>query len=642
MNMIKVGQEVSVVGKVQSCGLKKTRKRNYYQVTLNDNYGNINLIWFHALSWITGKFEIGDVIAAYGKVDFFNGFNITHPEFDSLEDNDDPINTGQIIAIYPGTSELKKVGLESKGFRKIIRNAIEKTRLVIFDYFPDNFLKEYGLINRCSSIINIHQPDDSNHLKNAIYRLKFDEHFFLQLLMALRKKRIENTNGRVYEKKGHYVKKMYNEIPFTLTNSQIKVLKEIRSDLNSKKQMNRLLQGDVGSGKTIVATLIASIVIGNNSQVAVLAPTELLAEQHYRSFKKYCDLVNIKSGLLTGSLSISQKNNLLDELKSGELQIIIGTHALIQDQVVFEDLGLVIIDEQHRFGVEQRKKIIDKGYNPEILAMTATPIPRTLAFTYHGDIDVSVIDELPKNRKKIETKVVQQDKLNDVYDFIKKILIKNQQCFIVYPLIEDSEHTDLKAAKTGYEKIKNIFSKYNVGYLDGKMKIDERNKIMDMFSKNKINILVSTTVIEVGIDVPNSTLMIIDNAERFGLSQLHQLRGRVGRGSQKSFCILIARKFTPDSNKRLKIMEYTNDGFIISDEDLKIRGPGDYFGKKQHGYMKLKIGNIIKDGSIIRIARNAAFSLIEKDPKLNKKENIPIKKQFLKYYKEMIEFIDIS
>ena len=642
MNMIKVGQEVLVVGKVQSFGLKKTRKRNYYQVTLNDNYGNINLIWFHALSWITGKFEIGDIIAAYGKVDFFNGFNITHPEFDSLEDNDDPINTGQIIAVYPGTSELKKVGLESKGFRKIIRNAIEKTHLVINDYFTDNFLKEYGLINRCNSIINIHYPDDSNHLKNAIYRLKFDEHFFLQLLMALRKKRIENTNGKVYSRRGHYVKKMYDKIPFTLTNSQIKVLKEIRSDLISNKQMNRLLQGDVGSGKTIVATLIASIVIGNNSQVAVLAPTELLAEQHYRSFKKYCDLVNIKSGLLTGSLSISQKSNLLEELKSGGLQIIIGTHALIQDKVVFEDLGLVIIDEQHRFGVEQRKKIIDKGYNPEILAMTATPIPRTLAFTYHGDIDVSVIDELPKNRKKIETKVIQQDKLNDVYDFIKKILIKGQQCFIVYPLIDDSEHIDLKAAKTGYEKIKNIFSDYNVGYLDGKMKIDERNKIMDMFSKNKINILVSTTVIEVGIDVPNSTLMIIDNAERFGLSQLHQLRGRVGRGSQKSFCILIARKFTPDSNKRLKIMEDTNDGFIISDEDLKIRGPGDYFGKKQHGYMKLKIGNIIKDGSIIRLARNAAFSLIEKDPKLERKENIPIKNQFLKYYKEMIEFIDIS
>ena len=642
MNMIKVGQEVLVVGKVQSCGLKKTRKRNYYQVTLNDNYGNINLIWFHALSWITGKFEIGDIIAAYGKVDFFNGFNITHPEFDSLEDNDDPINTGQIIAVYPGTSELKKVGLESKGFRKIIRNAIEKTHLVINDYFTVNFLKEYGLINRCSSIINIHQPDDSHNLKNAIYRLKFDEHFFLQLLMALRKKRIENTNGKVYLKRGHYVKKMYDEIPFTLTNSQIKVLKEIRSDLISNKQMNRLLQGDVGSGKTIVATLIASIVIGNNSQVAVLAPTELLAEQHYRSFKKYCDLVNIKSGLLTGSLSISQKSNLLEDLKSGELQIIIGTHALIQDQVIFKDLGLVIIDEQHRFGVEQRKKIIDKGYNPEILAMTATPIPRTLAFTYHGDIDVSVIDELPKNRKKIETKVIQQDKLNEVYDFIKKILIKGQQCFIVYPLIDDSEYIDLKAAKSGYEKIKNIFSDYNVGYLDGKMKIDERNKIMDMFSQNKINILVSTTVIEVGIDVPNSTLMIIDNAERFGLSQLHQLRGRVGRGSQKSFCILIARKFTPDSHKRLKIMENTNDGFIISDEDLKIRGPGDYFGKRQHGYMKLKIGNIIKDGSIIRIARNAAFSLIEKDPKLDKKENIPVKKQFLKYYKEMIEFIDIS
>ena len=642
MNMVKVGNEVLIVGKVQNCGLRKTKKRNYYQVTLNDSQGSVNLIWFHALSWITGKFEIGDIIAAYGKVDFFNGFNITHPEFDILEENDDPINTGQIIAIYPGTSELKQVGLESRGFRRIIRNTLEKIQSPIKDYFSLKFLNHYGLMNRNDSLINIHQPFNMDKLQNAIFRLKFDEHFFLQVLMALRKKRIASANGRVFKKRGEYVKKMYDSIPFELTNSQIKVLKEIRSDLMSSKQMNRLLQGDVGSGKTIVATLIASIVIGNDSQVAVLAPTELLAEQHYRSFKQYCDLVNINCCLLTGSISSSQKREYLHGLEVGQIQIIIGTHALIQDQVVFKDLGLIIIDEQHRFGVEQRKKIIDKGYNPEILAMTATPIPRTLAFTYHGDIDVSIIDELPKNRKEIITKIVEDKQLKDVYKFVKSILDKGQQCFIVYPLIEDSEHSDLMAAKSGYQLLKSIFKNYSIGYIDGKMKLDNRNIIMDQFSKNEINILVSTTVIEVGIDVPNATVMLIENAERFGLSQLHQLRGRVGRGEKKSYCILIARKYTLDSQRRLKIMVNTNDGFLISDEDLKIRGPGDYFGKKQHGYMKLKIGNIIKDGPIIRIAREAAFFMIEKDPMLKDKNNLLIKKQFLKNYKEMIEFIDIS
>ena len=642
MNMVKVGNEVLIVGKVQNCGLRKTKKRNYYQVTLNDSQGSVNLIWFHALSWITGKFEIGDIIAAYGKVDFFNGFNITHPEFDILEENDDPINTGQIIAIYPGTSELKQVGLESRGFRRIIRNTLEKIQSPIKDYFSLKFLNHYGLMNRNDSLINIHQPFNMDKLQNAIFRLKFDEHFFLQVLMALRKKRIASANGRVFKKRGEYVKKMYDSIPFELTNSQIKVLKEIRSDLMSSKQMNRLLQGDVGSGKTIVATLIASIVIGNDSQVAVLAPTELLAEQHYRSFKKYCDLVNINCCLLTGSISSSQKREYLHGLEVGQIQIIIGTHALIQDQVVFKDLGLIIIDEQHRFGVEQRKKIIDKGYNPEILAMTATPIPRTLAFTYHGDIDVSIIDELPKNRKEIITKIVEDKQLKDVYKFVKSILDKGQQCFIVYPLIEDSEHSDLMAAKSGYQLLKSIFKNYSIGYIDGKMKLDNRNIIMDQFSKNEINILVSTTVIEVGIDVPNATVMLIENAERFGLSQLHQLRGRVGRGEKKSYCILIARKYTLDSQRRLKIMVNTNDGFLISDEDLKIRGPGDYFGKKQHGYMKLKIGNIIKDGPIIRIAREAAFFMIEKDPMLKDKNNLLIKKQFLKNYKEMMEFIDIS
>lgn len=643
MNLVKVGNEAMVVGKVQSCGLRKTRKRNYYQVSLKDGRGTIHLNWFHALSWITGKFTVGDVVAAYGKVDFYNGFNITHPEFDLLEEDEDPVNTGQIIAIYPGTSELKSVGLESRGFRKIIRAALAKLDCEIEDYFTQNFLKEFGLWSMDKAIHSVHKPENMAVLESARYRLKFDEHFFLQLLMALRRKNSEEANGRVFKERGPFVKRMYENLPFELTEAQIRVLREIRGDLTSNRQMNRLLQGDVGSGKTVVAMLIASIVVGDGAQVAVLAPTEILAEQHYKSFKKYCDLVDISCNLLTGSVANVDKKQILNNLESGDLQLIVGTHSLIQEQVKFQDLGLIIVDEQHRFGVEQRKKLIEKGYSPEILAMTATPIPRTLAITYHGDLDVSVIDELPKNRKEITTRVVSPEKMDKVYEFIKSLVKKGQQCFVVYPVIEDSENIDIKAAKSGYDFLKNtIFPEFTLGYVDGRMKVDDRNAIMESFGKNKIQILVSTTVIEVGIDVPNSTVMVIENAERFGLSQLHQLRGRTGRGAEKSYCILVARKETPESEHRLKVMAETNDGFKISDEDLKLRGPGEFFGKRQHGYMKMKIGNILTDGPIIRNARQAAFSLINSDPHLQLKEHRKIREQFIQDYSDMLEFVNIS
>ncbi len=643
MNHVKVGNESLVLGTVHSCGLRKTRKRNYYQVNLVDGKGNIQLIWFHALSWITDKFHIGDIVAAYGRVDFYNGFNITHPDFDLLEKDEDPINTGQIIAIYPGKSELKSVGLESRAFRKIILKALNSLTDKIQDYCPQEILDEFGLFSLEKAIRTIHRPENLDVLESARYRLKFDEHLFLQLLMALRRKQTEETNGRVFNERGPYVRRMYENLPFKLTNAQIRVLREIRSDLISTRQMNRLLQGDVGSGKTVVAMLIASIVVGNNAQVAVLAPTEILAEQHYNSFKKYCDLVDISCDLITGSIPNVEKKQIISKLEKGNIQLIVGTHSLIQEQVKFQDLGLIIMDEQHRFGVEQRKKLINKGILPEILAMTATPIPRTLAITYHGDLDVSIIDELPKDRKRITTKIVTEEKLPKVYQFIIDLLQKGQQCFIVFPLIEESENKDIKAAKSGYNYLKkNIFQKYNLGYIDGKMKVDERNTIMNSFMENKIHILVSTTVIEVGIDVPNATVMMIENAERFGLSQLHQLRGRTGRGVEKSYCILVERKRTLESEQRLKVMEKTLDGFKISDEDLKLRGPGEFFGKRQHGYMKMKIGNILTDGPIIRNARKVAFSIIDKDPHLLKTGNKRMRKQFIQEYSEMLEFVNIS
>ena len=407
--------------------------------------------------------------------------------------------------------------------------------------------------------------------------------------------------------------------------------------------MNRLIQGDVGCGKTIVALLAAGIAIDNLSQVAIMAPTEILSEQHYNSFKGYCDAVGISCELLIGNLNKKEKDYINERLKSGKIDIVIGTHALIQEKINFKNLGLAIIDEQHRFGVEHRKMLIKKSRNPNVLAMTATPIPRTLSMTLHGDMDISIIDELPKNRIPIITKIVNEDRLESIYEFIKKEINDKRQCYIVFPIIEESEKLDLEAAQTSYENIKNnIFPNYKIGYIHGKMKKDERDAQMDKFINGEINLLVSTTVIEVGIDNPNATVMIIENAERFGLTQLHQLRGRIGRGSQQSYCILVQRKNTPIANHRLKVMENTLNGFKISDEDLKLRGPGEFFGKRQHGYLKTKIADISKDFDIIKYARNLAFDIVQDDCELKNPEHKNIKNELIYRYSNMLEFIDIG
>ena len=638
---LKVAEQAVIIGKVMSFNLKRTFKRSFFQVTIFDGTGTVNCLWFNGVSWISDKFEKGDIVAIFGKVEFNKGYTVIHPEFDKLDGSEDMINTGVIVPVYPSTSEFKSVGLDSRGFRKIILNALEKAKNEIKEYYPKSIIKDENLISLGKALKEIHDPSDSNNLQKAIHRIKFDEHFFFQLLMALRKNKIKNSNGRAFNKEGDIVKQIYKNLPFQLTLSQINVLKELRKDLSSNSNMNRLLQGDVGCGKTIVAILASAIVLENNAQIAILAPTEILAEQHYKSFKNHFNKIGIDVGLLIGKMKSKEKSELLSKIMASEINVVVGTHALLQENVKFNDLGLVIIDEQHRFGVGHRKQIMEKGYNPDILSMTATPIPRTLAITIHGDMDISIIDELPKNKASIDTSVISQDNLSKTYDFMIEEIKKGNQCFIVYPIIEESEKLDLKAALTAFDFLNNeVFKDFNIGYIDGRMKKEDRDLVMQKFVNNEINCLVSTTVIEVGIDIPNATVMLIENADRFGLSQLHQLRGRIGRGNKKSYCFLVKSK--EDSTKRLEILEKSSDGFIISDEDLKLRGPGEFFGTRQHGYIKNGLADFYNDGIIIRNARSQAFKLVENDPGLKNKEHLLINGILNQQYKTMLELISIG
>ena len=640
INYLKIGEEAVIIGNVQYYGLKKTRKRPFFQVIINDGSGQLKCNWFNGISWISDKFINNQKIAVFGKIDFYKGFSINHPEYDILDENEDPANTGKIIAQYSSTSSLKSAGLDSRGFRKIITNALLYGGAKLSDHYNTNMRKKLELISYSKSIHNIHQPKNTEILSQAIYRLKFDELFFLQILMAKKKIFTKKEHSISYKNIGNFTRGIYEKLPFKLTNSQINAMKDIRNDLIQPHQMNRLIQGDVGCGKTIIAILSSTIVADNGDQIAILAPTEILARQHYKSIKALADLVELKVELLLGGIKGEDRNNLLKNIKNGTIQILIGTHAIIQPDIKFKKLGLVIIDEQHRFGVKQRKSLLDKGNHPHILAMTATPIPRTLAITYHGDMDVTIINELPGNRKPIKTIVAKSTQEKKIYNFIKKEIHNGNQCFIVYPLIEESEKLDLKAAQTGYQKLsKKIFKEFTVGFIHGKIKAEDRDIIMEKFKSNKVHILVATTVIEVGIDIPNATVMVIENADRFGLAQLHQLRGRIGRGNKSGYCILISNKDDNFIAERLKIMESTSDGFLIADEDLRIRGPGDFFGTKQHGYMKLKIANLSKDGKIARLARRYAFNVIEIDSELQASKHQGILEKFKTEYSHMYEYL---
>ena len=642
ISLLKKDMITTIVGKVETCGERKTRKRKLFQAILSDGTGFLTLLWFNGVPYIKKSIKIGDQFAVHGKIEFYNGLQIVHPEYDKLNIDDDPLNTGSVIPLYPLTQELQKAGIENRFFRKIIRRMLKEINNIP-DFFPPKFLQKHKLVSRYEALHWIHFADKEKDVKRAIYRLKFDEHFFLQLLMALKKESNSRVGTKPLNKTGPHIKLIYDQLNFELTDAQNRVLKEIRTDLGKPITMNRLLQGDVGSGKTIVAVLAAAIAIGNNVQIAVMAPTEILVRQHYESFKKFSEIGKITCAILVGNTKEGERKKVIDALKTGRIDLIVGTHALIQKDIEFKNLGLVIVDEQHRFGVVQRGDLVEKGLNPHFLAMTATPIPRTLAITYHGDMDLSIIDELPKHRKPVITKKIGPERLKNVYNFMNNEVSKGRQCMIVYPLVEETEKSDLAAAVEAYETLsRTAFTDVNVGLIHGRMKKEEKDNIMNEFSDNRIQILVSTTVIEVGIDVPNATVMLVEHADRFGLIQLHQLRGRVGRGSEKSYCIFVQRDITENSRKRLDIMERTNDGFVISDEDLKLRGPGEFFGIRQSGFFKYKIADLVMDGPIIKSARKAAFNMVAKDPHLRNRSFIELRRHFLKKYQHMLDFVNIS
>ena len=637
---VEPGNKYNIVGKVEAVGEKKTRFKKIFQVVITDGTGILTLSWFNSSRFIKSLIKIKDQIAVHGKVEWYNGFSISHPEFDVLDQNVNSINTGAIIPIYPLTNEFKKVGIGQRLIRRSMAEIIEKVSS--FDeILDDKVLSSYSLLNMKDALSQLHFPENLDLLNDACYRLKFDEHLILQVFLALIKLNIKHSSSKPFKDIGPYFPIIRDNLKFELTNAQKRVIAEIHQDMKKKYSMNRLLQGDVGSGKTIVAILSASLAVGNNSQVAIMAPTEILASQHYKSFQEELSQARITCCLLVGKIKKNDRLQMLSNIKNGNISVVIGTHALIQKDVVFKGLGLVIIDEQHRFGVEQRGKLTDKGSNPHFLSMTATPIPRTLSITYMGDMDLSIIDELPKNRIPITTKIIDKNRLPRVYSFMKKQIDLGQQCMIVYPLIEESEKSDLAAAVEMYEKLKtNTFSKYQIGLVHGKMGAEEKKGVMQKFQKNEVNIIISTTVIEVGIDVPNATVMLIEHAERFGLTQLHQLRGRVGRGKEKSYCILVNRGFSDVSLSRLEIMEKTNDGFKIADEDLMIRGPGDYVGYQQSGFVKYKIANMITDGPIIRKARVLATELTKKDPLLD--NHYKLKNRVLNDYKDNLNLTNLN
>ena len=627
----KNNSEVQIVGKIRHLRRTKIKFRDRLSCEFYDDTGKIDLIWYRGFSWVEEKIKIDTDYVIYGKLNWFGSkASISHPEIKTVQGFKRNIPR-RLHGIYPSTEKLINQGVTQKYFIKIIFNLVTSVKNQITENLSISIVKKYDLIDRYQAIINIHLPESQELLSKSIFRIKFEELFFNQIGFQLSKnERVSKLNGFKFKQVGNNLNEFYfKSLPFELTNDQKKVIKEIRNDFRDGKQMNRLLQGDVGSGKTIVSIMIMLIAIDNDFQCTILAPTEILANQHYNSIKELLKNLDIKINLLTGSTKTKERKVIHNELISGKINILVGTHAIIEDVVKFKNLGLCIIDEQHRFGVAQRAKLWKKNNPPpHILVMTATPIPRTLAMSLYGDLDISTIKELPPGRKEVKT-VHKYDKNRlSVFNFIKKQIEIGRQIYLVYPLINESEKLDYKDLMDGYESIVREFPKpkYQISIVHGKMSPKDKEFEMNRFIKNQTQILVSTTVIEVGVNVPNASVMIIESAERFGLSQLHQLRGRVGRGSDESYCILMTKdKLTEDSKIRIETMVNTNDGFKLAEVDLKLRGPGDLLGTKQSGVLKFKLADIIYDIDILKKAREAAFEILKDDPKIKKSENFPIR-----------------
>ena len=624
-------------------------------VWVGDETGELELVFFKGIKWMFGKLKPASEFIFFGKPSRFgNRVNIVHPDVDPTKDTSAPaaaaMGTGSMTGVYPSTDKLKNGGITGKVMNKLMEAALSKGLSDIEDTLPDYVMKQYGLVPLQFAIRNIHFPKDMASLEKAKYRLKFEELFFLQLSLLKQKYiRSRSEQGIFMPRVGEAFNKCYGSLPFPLTGAQKRVITEIRNDMKSGHQMNRLLQGDVGSGKTMVAVLTALIAIGNGYQACIMAPTEVLAQQHFKNIQKFLEPTGVKTAILTGSSKTSERREIHAGLEDGSIGIIVGTHALLEDNVIFHNLGLAIIDEQHRFGVEQRSKLWRKascGAPPHVLVMTATPSPRTLAMTLYGDLDVSVIDELPPGRKPVQTIHATDGKRPALYKFMRDQIALGRQIFIVYPLINETEKLDYQSLEAGAEEImtKFPFPEYKTAVVHGKQLNDVKKFNMDAFAAGRADILVATSVIEVGVDVPNASVMVIESAERFGLSQLHQLRGRVGRGSEKSYCVLMTgHKLSKESKHRIELMCATENGFELAEEDMKMRGPGDLEGTQQSGLpISLNIASLAKDGMILSAARNAAEAVLEMDPTLGQARNALLVRELRKDKYQIKNYSKIS
>ncbi len=608
----------------------RLKGKTMQKLIVRDETASATLTWFNQ-PYLRDKFSIGNKYKFFGKVSKRAGkITFNSPVYDNEEKNQ---NTGRIIPIYPLT-----YGLSQSTIRKIIEAGVKDVYGNLDETLPEYIRKEYNLENINEATKHIHFPEEFKDFNIARNRLVFEELLSVQLAL------LQLKNNYMYEEKGIQFEKqvkisdVINTLPFKLTNAQRRVLEEIEQDMESDKTMNRLLQGDVGSGKTVVAMCAAYKAVKSGYQAAIMAPTAILATQHLENFKNILENLGIKCELLISGITKKKKEDILQRLENGEIDILIGTHAIIEENVVFKNLGLVVTDEQHRFGVKQRTKIAEKGENPDVLVMTATPIPRTLALILYGDLDISIIDELPPNRKKIETIAVGKNMTDRINNFIKQQVKEGRQAYIVCPLVEENEEMDLKSVEKLYQTYSTeAFSEYRVEYIHGKMKPKEKDEIMEKFKNKEIDILISTTVIEVGVDVPNANIMVIENSERFGLAQLHQLRGRVGRGEYQSYCILKCEGKSENTRKRMKVMVETNDGFVISEKDLELRGSGDFFGTMQHGLPEFKIANLFEDIEMLKMVQSVAMKILEEDPKLEQEKNQQLKNLIRDKFAKRIE-----
>ncbi|WP_298319609.1 ATP-dependent DNA helicase RecG [uncultured Aquimarina sp.] len=618
--------EVQMVGKIINIKMVEQKRGKRLVAKFMDDTGEMELVWFRGHKWIKENIKLNTPYVIFGKTKYYNGFSMPHPEMELLSEHEKNLKV-LMQPVYPSTEKLSNRGITNRVISKMIMQLFLDTKAGFYNTLSEEIRNELKLIHKSEAILNIHFPKNQELLAKAQYRLKFEELFYIQLQLITKKLiRKQKIKGFPFTEVGEYFTNFYNNhLPFELTNAQKRVIKEIRKDIGSSAQMNRLLQGDVGSGKTIVALMTMLLALDNGFQACLMAPTAILANQHYQGIVELTKDLDINVKLLMGSSKTKERRVIHQELEEGALHILIGTHAVLEDKVKFKNLGLAIIDEQHRFGVAQRSKLWHKNtYPPHILVMTATPIPRTLAMSLYGDLDISVIDELPPGRKSIKTVHRYDSNRLKVFKFIADEIQKGRQIYIVYPLIQESEALDYKDLMDGYESIARSFPTpdYQISIVHGKMKPADKDYEMERFVKGETNIMVATTVIEVGVNVPNASVMIIESAERFGLSQLHQLRGRVGRGAEQSFCILMTSfKLSSDSKTRLETMVRTNDGFDIAEVDLKLRGPGDIMGTQQSGVLNLKIADIVRDNDILKTARYYATKILKEDPSLSLEKN---------------------